>query len=100
MTNDAEVPQVTDVALAIESDATLFGAFPGLIRDGLRAAGPYGMHRNSIVDLLGARTSTGEAKHTIEIDNALDYLVAVGLASRCGGRWYDIPVYPNRGEAA
>jgi hypothetical protein len=58
------------------------------------------MHRNSIVDLLDARTSTGEVKHSIEIDNALDYLAVVGLAHRCGARWYDIPVRPMHGAAA
>lgn len=100
MMHDAEVPQVTDVALAIESHATLFGAFPGLIRDALRAASPSGMHRDAIVDHLNARTDAGEVKYPIEIDNALDYLVVVGLARRAGTRWYDIPVHPPRGGAA
>ena len=100
MTPEMEILHVTDVAPEIVSEAAMFGAWPGMIRDALREAGSKGLSRDAVVDLLGSRTESGWVKHPTEIDNALDYLVAVGLAKRQGNRWMDIPAHPPRGNLA
>lgn len=100
MNPEMELLHVTDVAPEIVSEAAMFGAWPGIIRDALREAGSTGLSRDAIVDLLGSRTESGWVKHPTEIDNALDYLVEVGLACREGNRWVDIPTHPPRGGHA
>lgn len=97
---DADAPQITDVESAIDGEAAMFGAWPGMIRDSLREAGSKGLTRDTIVDLLGSRTEAGWVKHGLEIDNALDYLAVVGLARCQGVLWFDIPTHAPRGGTA
>lgn len=97
---DIELLHVTDVPPEIVSDATMFGTWPIVIRDALREAGSRGLHRDAIVDLLACRLESGWVKHGPEIDNALDYLVQVGVARHERLRYFDIPNHPPRGGAA
>lgn len=93
--DEAIVPQISDLQLGV-SAASLYGAFPGTLRDALRQAGSSGLFWTQIVDALGSEIKHELKAHSSAINNALDYLVAVGLARREGARWYEIPVIVKR----
>ena len=90
------VPQVVDV-VASSGTASMYAAWPGVVRDALRRAGREGLYRFQIWDLLAARDAIEHRKsHERAMLDALEYLEHVGLANKVGARWYDVPALPLR----
>jgi len=90
---DDRVPQIApDVANC--GDASMRAAWPGVLRDALRRAGLDGLFRTQLWDVLSKRdVIESNQAHQRAMDNALEYLEAVGLARRVGAKWFDIPLF-------
>lgn len=85
------VPQITASESGL-SEASLYGAFPAQLRDALRKAGSRGLYWFQLADSLGADVKADLKRHASAMNNALEYLVTVGLIRRDGARYFDIPL--------
>ncbi|MEK7393468.1 MAG: hypothetical protein AAB214_12985 [Fibrobacterota bacterium] len=94
---DDFVPQIVQAMEVVAScgTASMRAAWPGVLRDALRRAGTQGLCLSQLWDELARRdVIESNVAHQRAMNNALEYLEAVGLAKRIAAKWFAVPVLP------